>query len=164
MPNPNHLFELSDDDFCYPSIIYDPYSDYSDSDNDLTGKIYLCFNCDDCKNDCKTCDIGQCYCDKSNHYNIHDYYYCEESKEEVKFSKFDESSDIHKLGLYHLSVLPPHGTTHNISIITNGNEYDSRFDDDDNNIIININEGVSIHVDEIMNILEIFKNRLDNDD
>lgn len=67
--------------------------------------------------------------------------------------------------MYHLSVCPPHGTTtHNITIINNNNEYDSEFDDDNNNIIINIDEGVSIHVDEIMNILEIFKNRLDNDD
>lgn len=152
---------INEDDYCYPSTIYDPYSDYSDSDRDLTGKIYLCFDCDDCKNDCKTCVIGQCYCPNSIHYNIHDY--CEESKE-VKFSKFDKSSDIHRLGLYHLRVLPPHGTTHNITIINNNNEYDSEFDDDDNNIIINIDEGVSIHVDEIINVLRIFKNRLDNDD
>lgn len=147
-----------EDNSCYPSIIFDPPDSDSDSDSeDLLGKIYLCFDCDDCSNnDCKTCKIGQCYyCPKSIHYNIHDY--CEE---EVKFSKFD--SDIHRLGLYHLRVLPPHGTTtHNITIINNNCEYDSQFHDDDDIII---NNGVSIHFNEIINLLKIFKNRLDNDD
>lgn len=153
-----------EDNYCYPSIIFDPPDSDSDSDSeDLLGKIYRCFDCDDC-DDCKTCDTGRCYCPNSINYYIDDYDVYE-GHDEVKFSKIDESSDIHRLGMYHLSVCPPHGTTtHNITIINNNCEYDSQFDHNDNNIIRSNYEGVSIHVDEIMNILKIFKNRLDNDD
>ena len=125
---------INEDDYCYPLTLFDDHpdsdSDYNDYDQkDPLTNIFVCKNsCDDCKNGCNECVIGRCYCPNSIHYVILDYVY--EGHDEVKFSKFDQSLQEHKRGLYHLSVLPPHGTTHNITIINNNNEYDSEFDDD----------------------------------
>jgi hypothetical protein len=154
----------SDDDYflwdeeekCYPPMDTHPY--HSDSEGDPSEKISFCLNCDECKNDHK-CKIGQCYyCPNSIYYNIHNYIH-RDGQDEVKISKIDQSSSECKLGFYHLT----HNTTHNITIINNNCDYDSQFDHNDNNIIISNYEGLSIHVDEIKLILDIFKKRLDED-
>lgn len=166
MPSDDDFFP-EEDNYCYPSVLFyppDSDSDYDHLQNPIINISKCNESCNDCKNGCNQCAIGRCYCPNSIHYDVVLDYYIYEGHDEIKISKFDQSLQPHIRGYYHLRVLLSHdGTPHNITIINNDNEYDSHFNNN-NNIIINNNNGVSIQIHEIINIIQIYKNRLDNED